>query len=100
MQRRNVWMGLLVVGLLVLLTGCSQPTDTGEKSIYNIDTNKLINDGLMADTCNLAQKTSALLGLEVNGVTHNLICHNHLQQCLNQDRLQFCQQVLVCASGG
>ena len=33
----------------------------------------------MTDNCNSAQKTSRLLSAEVNGETHNSLCHNPLR---------------------
>ena len=45
----------------------------------NIDINKLINGGIMTDTCSAAQKTNTLLSEEISGETHNLLCHNHLR---------------------
>ena len=44
-----------------------------------IDIDKLINGGIMTDTCSAAQKTNTLLSEEISGEIHNLLCHNHLR---------------------
>lgn len=45
----------------------------------DIDINKLIGGGIMTDTCSTAQLTNNLLSKEIDGKTHNLLCHNHLR---------------------
>jgi len=45
----------------------------------DIDINKLIGGGIMTDTCSTAQLTNSLLSKEIDGKTHNLLCHNHLR---------------------
>ena len=45
----------------------------------NIDFNKLVNGGIMTDTCHSARSTNKKLSMEVDGTTHNLLCHNHLR---------------------
>jgi hypothetical protein len=44
----------------------------------DIDFNKLVHGSIMTDTCHSARSTNKKLSMEVDGVTHNLLCHNHL----------------------
>jgi len=45
----------------------------------DITLQKLENGGIITDTCNSAQLTNSLISEEVDGVTYNLLCHNHLR---------------------
>ena len=45
----------------------------------DITLDKLVNGGIMTDTCNAARLMNTLMSKEVNGKTHNLLCHNHLR---------------------
>ena len=44
----------------------------------DIDLDKLVGGGIMTDTCNAARSMNEKLSAEVNGVTHNLLCWNHI----------------------
>ena len=45
----------------------------------DITLQKLKDGGIMTDTCNSAQSCNSLISDEVDGVTYNLLCHNHLR---------------------
>jgi len=45
----------------------------------DITLQKLKGGGIMTDTCNPARLANSLISEEVDGVTYNLLCHNHLR---------------------
>ena len=48
-------------------------------TVDELSLQKLVNGGIITDTCNSARKLNAMLGDEINGKSHNLLCYNHLR---------------------